>query len=76
MYAVIETGGKQYRVEKGDTLDVELLDKEAGKMVEFSKVLMVSKSGKVEIGTPHVKGAKVHAKVVDNIKDDKVICFK
>ena len=76
MYAVIETGGKQYRVEKGDTLDIELLGDKKDKIVELSKVLLVSKQGKVEIGKPYVKGAKVHAKIIDNLKDTKVICFK
>ncbi len=76
MFAVIETGGKQYRVEKGDTLDVELLDDKAGKKVELNKVLLISKQGKVEIGKPYVKGAKVHGKILDNVKDKKVVCFK
>ena len=76
MYAVIETGGKQYRVEKGDTLDIELIGEKKDKKVELNNVLLLSKQGKVEIGKPYVKGAKVHAKIVDNIKDDKVICFK
>ena len=76
MYAVIETGGKQYRVEKGDTIDVELLGEKKDKKVELSQVILVSKQGKVEIGKPFVKGAKVHAKVLDDIKDKKVVCFK
>jgi len=76
MYAVIETGGKQYRVEKDDTIDVELLDAEAGKKVELDKVLLVSKKGKIDIGKPYIKGAKVLAKVIENVKNKKVTCFK
>jgi large subunit ribosomal protein L21 len=74
MYAVIETGGKQYKVQKGDILDIELID--AKRSVTFDKVLLVSDNGKVEIGTPYVKGTKVSAKVLGNNKDKKVTSFK
>ena len=59
MYAVIETGGKQYRVQEGDSLRVELLDAEVGSSVELDKVLMVSNDAEVKIGQPYVAGAKV-----------------
>jgi len=74
MYAVIETGGKQYRVSPGDVLDVELLENKGS--VTFSNVLLFADGGKVEIGTPYVKGTKVAAKVLGNNKDDKVTTFK
>jgi large subunit ribosomal protein L21 len=74
MYAIIETGGKQLKVSKGDVVDVELLD--AKRSVTFDKVLFFADDGKVEIGTPYVKGVKVSAKVLGNNKDDKVTSFK
>ncbi len=74
MYAIIETGGKQYKVTPGDILDVELLD--AKRSTTFEKVLLVAKDGDLAVGTPHVKGAKVSAKVIENGKADKVITFK
>lgn len=76
MYAVIQTGGKQYRVEKGDILDVELLGKEAEEKVAFDKVLLISDNGNVKIGKPYVENAKVEAKVLENIKDKKVVIYK
>jgi len=75
-YAVIQTGGKQYRVAEGDEIEVEKLDVEAGKKAEFSEVLLVANGSSVTIGAPHVAGAKVTAEVVDQFKDDKVIAFK
>lgn len=74
MYAVIETGGKQYRVSPGDILDVELLENE--KSVTFGNVLLLADGEKVEIGTPYVKDANVAAKVLGTNKDDKVTTFK
>lgn len=74
MYAVIETGGKQYKVSTGDVLDVELLENE--KSVTFTNVLLLADGEKVEIGTPYLKGAKVAAKVLGVNKDDKVTSFK
>ncbi|MBF8982163.1 50S ribosomal protein L21 [Lutibacter sp. B2] len=76
MYAIIETGGKQYRVQEGDTLFVEKLDVTEGSTVEFDKVLVVSKEGQLTVGTPAVEGAKVSATVVENGKAKKVIVFK
>lgn len=77
MYAVVETGSKQYRVQVGQTLDVELLTAEAGGEVEFDRVLMVGGEGAdLRIGTPTVEGARVVATVTEHHKGDKVIVFK
>jgi large subunit ribosomal protein L21 len=75
-YAVIQTGGKQYRVAEGDVLDVEKLDLEAGTTTDFSEVLFVSSDTGVSIGAPFVSGASVSAEVVDQTKAPKVIAFK
>jgi large subunit ribosomal protein L21 len=75
-YAIIQTGGKQYRVSEGDVLSVEKLDVEAGKETTFSDVLLVVNGDKVNLGTPLVSGASVQAEVVEQYKDDKVIAFK
>ena len=71
MFAVLKTGGKQYRVQAGDTLRVEKLAADAGETVQFNEILMVGSS----IGTPMVEGAAVQAEVVDQIKGEKVIHF-
>ena len=63
MYAIIETCGKQYKVSEGDVVFFEKLEAEEGKKVKFDKVILVSDEGKVEVGTPYVKGAKVEGKV-------------
>ncbi|MDE1151268.1 MAG: 50S ribosomal protein L21 [Micavibrio sp.] len=76
MYAVIKTGGKQYRVMKDDVLHVELLDAKKGDTLKILEVLMVGSEGKATIGSPTIAGASVSAEVVDHIKDDKVIVFK
>ncbi len=76
MYAIIETGGKQYRVQEGDTLFIEKLDVQAGDTVEFDKVLAVSGDNGLTVGTPVVAGAKVSAEVLKNGKGKKVIVFK
>ncbi len=75
-YAIIQTGGKQYRVSEGDVLSVEKLDVEAGKETTFSDVLLVVNGDKVNLGNPLVSGASVKAEVVEQYKDDKVIAFK
>ena len=75
-YAVIETGGKQYRVQKGDVLDVELLDAKVGHKVKLSEVLAVCDGKELQVGTPHVKGAKVTAEVVDFHRGPKLVAFK
>jgi len=74
-YAVIETGGKQYRVQQGDVLDVELLATDEGASVEFD-ALAVSNGSELSIGTPVVDGAKVKASVVENLRGEKIYSFK
>ena len=76
MYAVIKTGGKQYKVEKGDKLRVEKLDTEAGKKVNLDEVLMVVDGENVTVGTPLVKGAKVTATVESHGRGPKVKIVK
>lgn len=77
MYAVIQTGGKQYRVQPGDTVAVELLDGAAGQDVTLTDVLLVADGDKVQVGTPLVPGARVTATIVNpDKKEDKVIAFK
>lgn len=76
MYAVIETGGKQYRVQEGDVISVEKLDVTAGDKVALEKVLVLSDGKIVKVGTPYVKAAKVMTTVVENGKGEKVIIFK
>ena len=75
MYAIIRTGGKQYKVSEGDTIFVEKLDAEIGAVVSFD-VLMLCDGDTVQVGTPIVDGAKCEAKVVDHGKAKKVIVFK
>lgn len=76
MFAVIKTGGKQYRVQENSILRIEKLDVEAGKKINFNEVLLISNKGKVSIGTPTVAGAVVEATVLDQMRDRKVIIFK
>lgn len=76
MYAVIKTGGKQYRVATDDVLDVEKLDGEAGAQVEFTEVLMIGGNGEPKVGTPLVSGAKVTAELVKQTRGPKLIAFK
>jgi len=76
MYAVIKTGGKQYKVAKDDVILVEKLEVEAGKEISLDHVLMIGDGANVTIGAPTVKGAAVSATVVDQTKGDKVIIFK
>jgi large subunit ribosomal protein L21 len=76
MYAVLETGGKQYRVTAGDTLEIERLAVEPGNTFTFDRVLLVNQDGKVVIGQPVVAGAKVVADVVSHTRGDKKIAFK
>ena len=76
MYAVIETGGKQYRVQEGDVLNVEKLNAEAGEKIEFTKVLALSDDNGLTVGKPYIENAKVEAEVVANGKAQKVIIFK
>ncbi len=76
MYAVIETGGKQYRVAPGDVIEIEKLDVSAGAEVALERVLMVSDGEHVKIGTPMLTGAKVTAKVKSHGRGDKIRIFK
>ncbi len=76
MYAVIETGGKQYRVEVGTELEVELLDVEPGQSITLDRVLLVADGADAAVGTPTVDGAAVEAHVVGATRGDKVIAFK
>ncbi|MGV8147092.1 MAG: 50S ribosomal protein L21 [Alkaliphilus sp.] len=76
MYAVIETGGKQYKVQEGDVLNVEKMYAQTDDMITIDKVLLVSKDGEVNVGAPFVEGAKVEAKVLEQGKAKKIIVFK
>ena len=76
MYAVIEACGKQYKVTKGDVVFFEKLDTEAGKKVNFDKVILVSDENGVQVGNPYVKGVKVEGKVVSHGKAKKIVVFK
>jgi len=76
MYAVIKTGGKQYRVEEGDILRLELLDAEPKNTLTFDQVLFVDNGGEVAIGRPTVDGASVEAEVIRHSRAKKIIIFK
>ncbi|MDY2983995.1 MAG: 50S ribosomal protein L21 [Synergistes jonesii] len=76
MYAVIEQGGKQYRVAEGDKFRVEKIHAEEGANIEFDKVILLGKDDGAVIGTPYVEGAKVTAKILESGKEDKIIVFK
>ena len=78
MFAVIKTGGKQYKVKKGDKLKVEKIDNEEGKSIDFDEVLLVAdKDGEdVKIGTPKVENAKVKAKIIEQGRDKKIDVIK
>ena len=76
MYAVLETGGKQYRVAIGDTVEIERLTVEAGQPVTFDRVLLVNREGQVSIGTPTVDGATVVGDVVEHKRGPKLIAWK
>lgn len=76
MYAVIEVGGKQYRVDQGDRIRVEKCGAEPGDVITIDKVIMLGKDSGPVVGAPYVDGASVSAKVVENGKEDKVIIFK
>ena len=76
MFAVVKTGGKQYKVASGDVIKVEKLEAEAGATVELDQVLMVGGDGNVTVGAPMVAGAKVAAEVLEQTKGPKVIIFK
>jgi large subunit ribosomal protein L21 len=75
-YAVIQTGGKQYRVESGNEIDVEKLDVAEGDTVTFGEVLASGNGDSINVGAPFIEGATVTAKVLKQHRDDKVIAFK
>lgn len=76
MYAIVEIAGQQFKVEKDRKIYVHRLENEEGSNVDFENVLLLDNDGKVTVGTPTVKGAKVTAKVLSHLKGDKVIVFK
>ena len=76
MYAIIETCGKQYKVAEEDVVFFEKLDAEEGKKVTFENVVLVSDNGKIQVGSPYVKGAEVEGKVVSHGKAKKIIVYK
>ena len=75
-YAVIQTGGKQYRVKSGDVIDVEKLDEEVGSRIDLTSVLLVGEDDGVSVGTPIVDGAKVTAEVAEQFRGPKIIVYK
>ncbi len=76
MYAVIMSGGKQYRVAAKDVIEVETLPGEAGDTVTLDKVLMVADGERVQLGTPVIAGASVTATVLEQVRDEKIVVFK
>ena len=76
MYAIIKTGGKQYKVSEGDLVRVEKLNAEIGDSVSFEDVLLVKSDSDLKVGTPIVENAKVEATVKDQAKDKKIVVFK
>ena len=76
MFAVIETGGKQYKVESGTIVDIEKLEGVAQDSISFEKVLLVFDGEKTHIGTPYIEGATVCAKILNQVRDDKITVFK
>ncbi len=76
MFAIIETGGKQYRVSEGTLVDIELLEQEPASSVVFDKVLLVFDGKTTKIGAPFIEGATVNATILNHYKDDKVTAFK
>jgi len=76
MYAIVDIAGQQFKVEQGQEVFVNRLEAEEGTKLEFEKVLLVDNDGKVKVGTPLVKGAKVNAKLINHLRADKVIVFK
>ena len=75
-YAIFRTGGKQYRVQPGDTLDVELLPNAVDTIAEFGEVLAVSNGGKLTVGSPSVPGARIVARVQSHYRDRKLMVYK
>lgn len=76
MYAIVNIAGKQFKVTQDQSVYAPLMEGEEGASVEFDDVLLVDNEGKVKVGTPKVKGAKVSGKIIGHVKGDKVIVFK
>jgi large subunit ribosomal protein L21 len=76
MYAIVDIAGQQFKVEKDNKIYVHRLEGEAGKEVEFDKVLLIDNDGDVKIGAPLLDGAKVTAQIIEHLKGDKVLVFK
>ncbi len=76
MYAIVDMAGQQFKVEQGQEVFVHRLEGKEGDKMEFEKVLLIDNDGKVKVGKPVVKGAKVSAKIVSHLRGDKVIVFK
>jgi len=76
MYAVIKTGGKQYKVSEGETLKIEKIEGNRGDAVSLDDVLMISKDGEIKVGTPTVKGAKVVGEITGQTRGSKITVFK
>ena len=76
MYAVIKTGGKQYRVQQGDVIFVEKIDTQANEAVTFEEVLLVGDGDQTKVGSPVVAGAKVEGKVLAQVKGKKIVVYK
>jgi large subunit ribosomal protein L21 len=76
MYAIVEIGGQQFKIQKDQKLFVNLLEEEAGSDLEFARVLLLADGDSIQVGTPVVEGAKVKAKVLAQVKADKVLVFK
>lgn len=76
MFAIIETGGKQYKIENGSILDIEKIEAKEGSPINFDKVLLISDKGKVKVGTPFISGASATAKIISHDRKDKIKVFK
>jgi len=76
MYVIVDIAGQQFKVEQGQEVFVHRLEGEEGDKLEFGKVLLVDNDGKVKVGKPVVKGAKIDAKIVNHLRGDKVVVFK
>ena len=74
-FAIIETGGKQYRVSASKILEIEKVNLDKGKTIQFKNVLLINDDKKTEVGNPHISGAIVEAKLLDNVKDRTVLIF-
>ena len=75
-FAIIETGGKQYKVSASKILDVEKIESEEGKVIKFKKVLLLNDDKNIEVGNPNIEGAVVEAKLLKNIKDRTILVFQ